>query len=73
MTTDLWSDPNLDSYMAVTAHYMIRDRRTHRVIYRDVPLSFRFIEGSHSSENLEKDFFKILEEFEILEKVHFPK
>ncbi|KIJ19753.1 hypothetical protein PAXINDRAFT_27839, partial [Paxillus involutus ATCC 200175] len=21
-TTDLWSDPNLDSYMAVTAHFM---------------------------------------------------
>ncbi|KAF8416611.1 hypothetical protein L210DRAFT_3372473, partial [Boletus edulis BED1] len=23
-TTDLWSDPNRDSYMAVTAHYMAR-------------------------------------------------
>ncbi|KAG1723813.1 hypothetical protein EDB19DRAFT_1582895, partial [Suillus lakei] len=22
MTTDLWSDPNRDSYMAVTAHFM---------------------------------------------------
>ncbi|KAF8950976.1 hypothetical protein BDZ97DRAFT_1601033, partial [Flammula alnicola] len=24
-TTDLWSDPVLDSYMAVTAHYLVRD------------------------------------------------
>ncbi|KAF8154961.1 hypothetical protein B0H34DRAFT_620268, partial [Crassisporium funariophilum] len=24
-TTDLWSDPCLDSYMAVTAHYYVRD------------------------------------------------
>ncbi|KAG1718033.1 hypothetical protein EDB19DRAFT_1576115, partial [Suillus lakei] len=24
MTTDLWSDPNHDSYMAVTAHFMTR-------------------------------------------------
>ncbi|KAF8955645.1 hypothetical protein BDZ97DRAFT_1598926, partial [Flammula alnicola] len=24
-TTDLWSDPSLDSYMAVTAHYYVRD------------------------------------------------
>ncbi|KAJ8581992.1 hypothetical protein M405DRAFT_696549, partial [Rhizopogon salebrosus TDB-379] len=23
-TTDLWSDLNLDSYMAVTAHFMLR-------------------------------------------------
>jgi len=25
MTTDLWSDPNCDSYMAVTAHFMAQD------------------------------------------------
>ncbi|KAG2744442.1 hypothetical protein P692DRAFT_201668534, partial [Suillus brevipes Sb2] len=24
-TTDLWSDPNLDSFMALTAHFMARD------------------------------------------------
>ncbi|KAJ8582382.1 hypothetical protein M405DRAFT_691800, partial [Rhizopogon salebrosus TDB-379] len=24
LTTDLWSDPNRDSYMAVTAHFMMR-------------------------------------------------
>ncbi|KAG2045570.1 hypothetical protein BDR06DRAFT_828301, partial [Suillus hirtellus] len=24
MTTDLWSDPNRDSYMAVTAHFITR-------------------------------------------------
>ncbi|KAG1789048.1 uncharacterized protein HD556DRAFT_1191472, partial [Suillus plorans] len=26
-TTDLWSDQNLDSFMALTAHFMIRDRK----------------------------------------------
>ncbi|KAG1809642.1 uncharacterized protein BJ212DRAFT_1233224, partial [Suillus subaureus] len=27
MTTDLWSDPNCDSYMAVTAHFMMQGEK----------------------------------------------
>ncbi|KAF8965563.1 hypothetical protein BDZ97DRAFT_1626044, partial [Flammula alnicola] len=26
-TNDLWSDPNLDSYMAVTSHFYVRDEK----------------------------------------------
>ncbi|KAG1895162.1 uncharacterized protein F5891DRAFT_893471, partial [Suillus fuscotomentosus] len=33
MTTDLWSDPNRDSYMAVTSHFMMRGEKN-RLEYR---------------------------------------
>ncbi|KAH7918270.1 hypothetical protein BV22DRAFT_990206, partial [Leucogyrophana mollusca] len=32
-TTDLWSDPNRDSFMGVTAHFMMRDQNGH-LVYR---------------------------------------
>ncbi|THH15387.1 hypothetical protein EUX98_g9474 [Antrodiella citrinella] len=69
LTTDLWSDPNRDSYMGVTAHYMVRDAKTHRITYRDVLLAFRYVGGSHTGENLEKEFFKIIEEYGIEKKI----
>ncbi|KAH6879723.1 hypothetical protein BKA70DRAFT_1039075, partial [Coprinopsis sp. MPI-PUGE-AT-0042] len=33
LTSDLWSDPNLASHMAVTAHYISRDKGTRRLRY----------------------------------------
>lgn len=69
LTTDLWSDPNRDSYMAVTAHFMVRDPKTHRIAYRDLLLAFRFIGTSHSGDNLAQHFFRILDEYGITEKV----
>ncbi|KAF8148583.1 hypothetical protein B0H34DRAFT_621165, partial [Crassisporium funariophilum] len=26
-TDDLWSDPNLDSYLGITSHYYVRDEK----------------------------------------------
>jgi hypothetical protein len=67
-TTDLWSDPSLDSYMAVSAHYYVRNE--HRQLKRRNGLiAFRFVEGSHTGINLAQNFIKILEELNILGKV----
>ena len=54
-TTDLWSDPNLDSFMAVTAHYMFC-RKTD-------------VEGSHLGVNLAMHFFKVIDGLGVAHKV----
>lgn len=67
-TTDLWSDPNLDSFMAVTVHYYIRDENR-RLMRRNGLIAFRFVPGSHSGENLASHFIGIVEEMGALNKV----
>lgn len=67
-TTDLWSDPSLDSYMAVSTHYYVRDEHR-RLKRRNGLIAFRFIEGSHTGVNLAQNFLKILQELKILGKV----
>jgi hypothetical protein len=68
-TNDLWSDPGLDSYLAVTGHYLVRDQVTRKLIWRSGLLAFRYIEGSHSGINLAQNFIKIVEELGVLHKV----
>lgn len=67
-TMDLWSDPVLDSYMAIMAHYVIRDNN-HQLEYRSDLIVFRYIEGSHMGVNLANHFLIILEEMDLLYKV----
>jgi hypothetical protein len=71
-TTDLWSDPNLDSYMAISAHYMSRVPSFNskpRLEYQSGLIAFRFVEGSHSGANLAKYFFGMLDEYDVTNKV----
>lgn len=68
-TTDLWSDPNLDSYMAVTAHYMSRARTDGQLEYRCGLIAFKYIEGAHSGVNLAMHFFKLIDSLGVAHKV----
>jgi len=68
MTTDLWSDPNRDSYMAVTAHFMARDGRG-QLILKTLLIAFRLINGMHTGANIGKELIHILDELQILHKV----
>ena len=67
-TTDLWSDPNLDSFMAITAHYMFREK-TGQLEYRCGLIAFQHVEGSHSGVNLAMHFFKIIDGLGVAHKV----
>jgi hypothetical protein len=70
MTTDLWSDPNRDSYMAVTAHFMMRGEKN-RLEYTTRLIAFRYIGGPHSGANLSQEFLKITDELKVTIKVNF--
>jgi DNA-binding PucR family transcriptional regulator len=47
ITTDCWISRNVDSYLAVTAHYITEDFSLNSVL-----IGFSLITGSHTSENL---------------------
>jgi len=64
----MWSDQNRDSYMAVTAHFMMRNEHGHLELMSHL-IAFRFVEGSHSGANLGQLFVKIIDENGFLHKV----
>ncbi|QRV97807.1 hAT family dimerization protein [Ceratobasidium sp. AG-Ba] len=63
ITSDLWGDPNLRSYMAVTAHYI-----NHEGYLAEHLIAFRRVRGHHSGENLGRILFAILNEFGLTNK-----
>ena len=70
LTTDAWSNTNLTSFLGVTAHYIVREPGTGRLILRSGLLAFRHIRGSHTGENLSKVLFEIVCEMEIANRVN---
>jgi hypothetical protein len=66
-TSDCWSDPNLVSFLALTAHFIARENG-HLILYNRL-LTFRIVEGAHDGENLAQIIFTILKEASLLGKV----
>lgn len=67
-TADMWSDPNLVSFMAVTTHYCDKDENDRLVIQARL-LAFREIEGDHTGVHLARIVFNILKDAGLLHKV----
>ncbi|KAG1874417.1 hypothetical protein F4604DRAFT_1582119, partial [Suillus subluteus] len=68
-TTDLWSDPNLDSFMVLTAHFMMCDVKGILILKTHL-VAFWFIEGAHTGAHLGQEFLKITDDLETSNKVH---
>jgi len=66
----MWSNPNLDGFKAVTAHFMERNADG-EIVEAVCMIAFRFVEVSHSGKHLGHIFFEILKENSILHKVAF--
>lgn len=70
-TDNLWSNPSLASFLAISSHFYVCDKKG-RLQRRNGLIAFCFIEGSHTGVNLAKEFIKIVEELGVLRKVqHF--
>jgi hypothetical protein len=74
-TTDLWSDPNLAPFMAVTAHWMeTKTAQTsngphHLINLRSDLTGFYHVTGHHDGERLATVFMEILDRIGITPKV----
>jgi hypothetical protein len=50
ITTDIWTDPDLHSFLGFTAHFCIRDENRHLLIANRL-LAFLIVEGKPDGEN----------------------
>lgn len=67
-TTDIWSNQTMESFMAITAHFIaISDANIMSLETRLV--AFRGIKGAHTGENLAEEFFTVLNEIKCVNKV----
>ena len=53
----------------MTAHYIVREAGSSRLLLRSGLLAFRHIKGSHTGENLAGILFEIIREMEIVNRV----
>lgn len=68
-TADLWSDPNLRSYLAMTAHWIARDRRSNALELKAALIAFHHVHGKHDGKNLAKVTMELLDRACITTKV----
>ncbi|KAL1732077.1 hypothetical protein EV714DRAFT_190131, partial [Schizophyllum commune] len=66
-TLDIWSRGNLQPYMAVTAHYMARDKNGSDVL-RSTLIAFRYLPCSHTGKNIADAFMSVLDDLKICHK-----
>lgn len=69
ITSDIWSRQNLESYMAVTAHYCAKSSKTGNLLLKSQLVAFRNLRGSHTGINIGKEFVRIVKEIGCLHKV----
>ena len=73
-TTDLWSDPDLKPYMAVTAHWLelvhLQGGQKKITIRADL-IGFIHVPGHHTWEKLAKVFHFIISRVGLIKKVIF--
>jgi len=68
VTSDLWSNQGLSSFMAVTLHW-IAQITTGELELKTALGGFRFIKDKHSGENIAKQMLEILDDLKIHDKV----
>ncbi|KAJ2927910.1 hypothetical protein H1R20_g9190, partial [Candolleomyces eurysporus] len=67
-TIDLWTDPNLNPFMAVTAHWCANDVRGNASYFSGL-IAFHHTPGSHSGEQLCSHFLKIVDDYGIAHRI----
>ena len=66
---DAWSNPNLTSFLGITAHYIVREEGGKHLVLQSGLLAFRHIKGSHTGKNLAGIMFEIICETGIVNRV----
>lgn len=69
LTADVWSRATLESFLAVTGHYMAKSKSGQLVLKSEL-IAFRKLVGSHTGANMGTVFVRILKETDILHKVY---
>ena len=62
---DLWSADNLDSYLAMTAHWIGRDEKTGGLTLKAALIAFHYLPTRHTGEELAKTMLRLIDRAEI--------
>lgn len=65
---DIWSRQNMESYMAVTAHFISKSP-TNDLTMETQLVAFRKLDGSHTGINIAQNFIRIMREIDCLNNV----
>lgn len=68
LTSDLWSDSNMSSFMSVTLHWISRTQDA-RLELKTALGGFRWVKDKHSGENISARLIEVLDELGILNKI----
>lgn len=68
---DLWSDRDMKSKMAMTAHYLLRlmTPNGEKLVLRTSLVGFHYVKGSHNAEKLAKNMLYLMNRAGITQKV----
>jgi hypothetical protein len=66
--SDMWSDPNRQSFMAITAHWMAKGS-SNQLELCSALIAFRGVDGCHTGDNLGQILFDIIQDVGIAHKV----
>ena len=69
ITVDIWSDRKMRSFLGVTAHVVIQEKEAH--LLKSFTLACEQFVGRHSGENIAAAFEKIVQQFEIKNKITY--
>ncbi|KAL1746119.1 ribonuclease H-like domain-containing protein [Schizophyllum fasciatum] len=67
-TADVWSRANMQPFLAVTAHYIVRTEKG-RLEERHRLVAFRHLPGTHDGRHLAEVFLAILDELDMLKRI----
>ena len=70
-TTDVWSNANLASYLALTAHWISLDEAKGRLELRTALIGFHRLKTRHTGQNLAEAILELLDRANVTLKVHF--
>src|SRR5216684_3165961 len=68
-TMDIWSDQNLQSYLAMTAHWIAKVEQTDGLKLRTVLIAFHCLTGRHDRKSLAEIILHLLDRAGITGKV----
>jgi hypothetical protein len=66
---DIWSDPNLQSYMAITAHWIARIKSTSSLQLKAALIAFHRLRVDHDGESLATTVLMLLDRAGVTVKV----
>lgn len=68
-TMDIWSDQRLQSFLAITAHWIAKVEGTSALQLKSALIAFHKLRGSHSGKSLSKTVMHLLDRAGITVKV----